>query len=516
MITRAPLFFISSIAALACGLVAVVLSGNGVAVRPLLERLSASGGIDSNYVYMLSALPAMAWLFGALAVGFIALVLVPAHIWQRSSKWFRALSLMQVTVAVGIVSLILNLILMATVPYQLWDDYAIYHRMAIDLMEGRGVQQGWLESGRASAFWAVGYPALLAPFYALFGAAVWVGQGVNALLRIITVVLTGQLTRHLWGKNVAKIAVILIGFFPGLLFHTLTLGYNLALITLYLAVAYLVLTASVFTWRRTVLLGITLAALVYVRPIFLFVPVLIAMVWAIQGKPLRQVFVHSLVVTVTMGVLLTPWLWRGYHLFGEWVPMYTNGGVNLFIGNNPQATGGYYSAPAFARTEVLPMSEVERDHYFRGLALTWIRTNPGTFATNALKKAVLILMRDDQAVSFATKQRYAERPAALLLAFVLLSNLYYDAVMLLAAGYTLYAIVTGQHRRTLLVLGMFVAYVVGVYMLFFGMDHYKVPLVFVPVLVAALAIRTLICGAITGSAVAPALSLQERSGESLF
>jgi hypothetical protein len=39
--------------------------------------------------------------------------------------------------------------------------------------------------------------------------------------------------------------------------------------------------------------------------------------------------------------LLVPWWIRNQRAFGGFVPIANNGGVNLYIGNNPLATGGY-------------------------------------------------------------------------------------------------------------------------------------------------------------------------------
>jgi hypothetical protein len=58
---------------------------------------------------------------------------------------------------------------------------------------------------------------------------------------------------------------------------------------------------------------------------------------------------HSLVRGVTLGVALLlgtvlailPWTVRNYSIFGEVVPICLNGPVNLYIGNNPDATGVY-------------------------------------------------------------------------------------------------------------------------------------------------------------------------------
>jgi hypothetical protein len=65
-----------------------------------------------------------------------------------------------------------------------------------------------------------------------------------------------------------------------------------------------------------------------------------------------------------------------------WLFTSTNGGVNFWIGNNPQATGEYIFPTEIDRETVLAaakLSEVERDRYFYSLGFDFIREAPGDF-----------------------------------------------------------------------------------------------------------------------------------------
>jgi hypothetical protein len=68
---------------------------------------------------------------------------------------------------------------------------------------------------------------------------------------------------------------------------------------------------------------------------------LVVGVWAWRtGRRARGV---ALATTVILGVVLAigPWTARNFSIFGQVVPICTNGPINLFIGNNPHATGVY-------------------------------------------------------------------------------------------------------------------------------------------------------------------------------
>lgn len=50
--------------------------------------------------------------------------------------------------------------------------------------------------------------------------------------------------------------------------------------------------------------------------------------------------------------LLAPWILRNYRLFHELVPSTTASGINLYIGNNPNATGSDRSATGYVLSSV--------------------------------------------------------------------------------------------------------------------------------------------------------------------
>ncbi len=69
-------------------------------------------------------------------------------------------------------------------------------------------------------------------------------------------------------------------------------------------------------------------------------------------------------------------------IFGEIIPLTSNGGINLYIANNPDATGGYMNVEAGGH----PFYD---SAHFRRLALTYMLENPGLTALRMLKKAIM-------------------------------------------------------------------------------------------------------------------------------
>jgi len=87
-------------------------------------------------------------------------------------------------------------------------------------------------------------------------------------------------------------------------------------------------------------------------------------------------------------VVLLPWTWRNWHLFGSFVPTSTLGGVNLYLGNFTLDREEYLTAQTAEETrrmlilvralemERAPLNEAQLDQAFQEKALDLIRAHP--------------------------------------------------------------------------------------------------------------------------------------------
>src|SRR5262249_22760155 len=92
---------------------------------------------------------------------------------------------------------------------------------------------------------------------------------------------------------------------------------------------------------------------------------------------------------VAVGVLLVlaPWAYRNYRIFGVVVPISTNGGYNLYLGNNSSAWAGGWMVLEDEK-ELRALDELEGDREARRRAIWWARENPVAYAKVSIRRTL--------------------------------------------------------------------------------------------------------------------------------
>jgi 4-amino-4-deoxy-L-arabinose transferase-like glycosyltransferase len=149
-------------------------------------------------------------------------------------------------------------------------------------------------------------------------------------------------------------------------------------------------------WGRTVtwlLGGLVLALSVLVRQSAIGLPVLLGVAGAIanrgKGGPYHRRWplpVGATMLLLTVLVLL-PWAWRNYRIIGQWVWTTTNGGITLYDGLNPDATGASDQSFIASMPELRGMTEQGRSEYLSEQAKQFVEEQPRRVAELAAIKA---------------------------------------------------------------------------------------------------------------------------------
>jgi 4-amino-4-deoxy-L-arabinose transferase-like glycosyltransferase len=278
---------------------------------------------------------------------------------------------------------------------QLIMDSEEYDRWAREIAES-----DWL--GSEIFFQAPLYPYFLAVVYTLFGHsldAVYLIQIVLSLLGIYALYRAGK---KMAGEKVGLAAAALSAIYGVYLFYDVQLLKESLAVTLVCLLFWVLVEArekkGLALW---LLAGAICGFLSLLREnMLLIVPFLILL--AIRPRErFSAFFIRGLVLVLGVAIVLFPVAYRNWKVGGNFLPTTFQGGVNFYIGNNPQATGTYRSlspgkqVPAYERTEPIRLAEKEMgrtlepyevSNFWLQKSLDWAKKNPADFLKLQAKK----------------------------------------------------------------------------------------------------------------------------------
>ncbi|MGD8453557.1 MAG: tetratricopeptide repeat protein [Phycisphaerae bacterium] len=247
------------------------------------------------------------------------------------------------------------------------------------------------------------YPAMLGLVYSVFGHSYLAPRMVQAVLGAISCGLVFVIGRRLFGRAVAAVAGfaaasywILIYFDGELLIPPLIVPLDLLLIWLLLRAER---SSGVVIFA---VCGVVLGLSAIARPnVLLFGPAIVLWLLIRFRRQWRRALLHAACVTAGCLLVVLPITIRNWVVGKDLVLIASQGGVNFYIGNNPQTDGATAIVPgtpagwwegyraAIARAEAarggkLKASEVS-DYYYDE-AWAFIRNEPGRWLSLMVRK----------------------------------------------------------------------------------------------------------------------------------
>lgn len=269
-------------------------------------------------------------------------------------------------------------------------DGTFYHRIAERMAAGHGYTWLWPDGVVTYAgHYPVGYPALVAAGYTLFGAHPGVAMALNALLGSLAALAVYRLSLQAMTHRLALVAGLVVALHPGLFAYTPALmseGVTAALVTCAAWITARVRHASDAgsmrpVWKWLVLLGFVVGVATLVRPQNIVFAPLFALVgvsrW-IATSSWKRVLVSVGVATIAVFVLIAPWTARNCTRMGRCALVSYNGGWNLLIGADAESTGAWSPIKVpFDCREV--WDEAAKDECFGRAARQYIAHNPAAW-----------------------------------------------------------------------------------------------------------------------------------------
>jgi 4-amino-4-deoxy-L-arabinose transferase-like glycosyltransferase len=263
---------------------------------------------------------------------------------------------------------------------QLW-----YFERAVGLLNG----EGYAVQGQPTAFWPVGYPAFLASLFAIFGPNVEVAKSANLILSAVAMAFVYRIARRATGsEGAARAALLLAVLYPTPVFYSELLYSELLFMALLLAGIDLLRSARAerSRWIAVAAAGVCFGLASLVKTQALLLPaLLVSGALALRQIGFRRAVLTGLVAYAACLAVITPWTIRNWEVLGQPVLISTNGGFNLYMGNNPWNRWGSYMWPAppefTAATENLNIlkgipDEIGLNARLSRKAIAYIRNDP--------------------------------------------------------------------------------------------------------------------------------------------
>lgn len=283
-------------------------------------------------------------------------------------------------------------------------DEPFFARLAMDSQEydrwARGIAAGdWL--GSEPFFQAPLYPYLVALVYRAGGGldAVYLLQIAAALAGLWALARAGaELGDQRLGIAAAGLGAL---YLPFLFYDVQLLKESLAATAVCFLLWALLAARRSGSARAFLIAGAVGGALALLRENFLLVvPFLLPLAFR-RGAPARGALARAGAFLLGLALPLAPVAARNAALAGGFLPTTSQGGVNYWIGNNPEADGTYRpltpgrQIPRLERREPERLAELELgrelsaaevSRHWLGRALAWAAAEPGAFARLQARK----------------------------------------------------------------------------------------------------------------------------------
>ena len=347
----------------------------------------------------------------------------------------------------------LRLMVALLFPVEPVSDSAWYVARAFDLLAGRGYQ----ESGYPTAYWPVGWPAILAGALYLLGS---IQVSIVSLNLIGSVLIMGAI---LWfGRTLAKSELVARVALLGYALYPNHIAYsgNAATETFYTGIAMLAFALLIAGRKKTLPLiasGILFGIATLIKPQTLAFPfgAVIAIGLTIPTYRWYSVLRAGVTVYIALLCVVLPWSFRNQAVMGEFVLVSTNGGTALILGANDQITGDHfdYEQTAVFTQLGIPWEQrverqVELNRKQTEFAKEWIRQHPGEYLAWMPRKIFQLWVKDTDGF-WAFDSTYPHAIMAVRAAQIA-NQAYYAVVTLLGlicAFFALRAIVARDEAR---------------------------------------------------------------------
>ncbi|SYZ74075.1 conserved membrane hypothetical protein [Candidatus Zixiibacteriota bacterium] len=350
------------------------------------------------------------------------------------------------------------------------------------------------------------YPYFLAFLLKITGSSIFWSRLLQEIVPSLSAALVFLIGNRLFSKKIGIIAGFGFALYGTMIFYDAMFLLEVLFVFLVLLAVYLmIISQSDIDWRKWLLIGFIMGLAAITRPnILLIVPLfMIWIYWSFKEiKGFARKMILPLILAIGTVVAIFPVTLRNYLVTGEAILISSQGGVNFYIGNNPDAEGLTMLMPEVKLDESLPWTEFnaatraaaekeagkkltvgQESSFWTKKAEHFIFSQPGKFISLTFKKLIYLFLGFENSDN---GDIYFSRNFSSLFSILLWHKLIYFPFGLIFPLAVVGMVEGWKRRRDLALLYIFVIGYVPTVILFLVTARHRLPLIPFLLLFAAL------------------------------
>jgi 4-amino-4-deoxy-L-arabinose transferase-like glycosyltransferase len=364
-------------------------------------------------------------------------------------------------------------------------DFTFYFRSAESIARGYGYAR---YGGFATAYFPIGYPLFLAMLFWVFGVSVTVAQTANLILSVASLVLAYWIARDLFRSELeGRLSLLFLAIYPNSIAYTSLVGVEIFyLFLLFLGVALLLPCISIKGAAhpgRLLTAGLVFGFATLVKVQTLLLPAFLLLLFpqfSWEGRSLVNRLKRVAILYVALIGVLIPWVIRNYGLYND-IVLSNNDGLNLYIGNGPEANGTWVAIPWFGVGNNT-LDEYKINQIARREAIDYIKTHPLQTLTLMPKKLIALFYHGDGVYwNIMGTQSESKMARSVLRLLDQLNTIYEYLVFIFFVASLIFGCWKGLqlgkgHGWRLLGI-VVILYFIGIYLVYYGAPRYHFPII---------------------------------------
>ncbi|MBN2572650.1 MAG: glycosyltransferase family 39 protein [Ignavibacteriales bacterium] len=331
---------------------------------------------------------------------------------------------------VGLVLRLIYVLEINNTPFanNLFSDAKIYNEWAKSIVS----TNDWV--GKDVFFMAPIYPYFLAIIYKVFGQSILFIQLLQVIISTFSILLIYICAKKLFLEKVALISAAISSVYSVFVFYSgAILSETLQLFFFCLFIYYIIKSSESNKLKHWFIAGIFAGISILFRGNFLFISFLIVLYIIfsenVKGflNKIKSTYKRILIFTAGILLIIFPVTLRNYLVGDEFVLLTSNGGINFYLGNNPNSQGVFITPQEFDFHNDLAgqkyaqkilgrnLTASETSSFWFNKGIEFITNNPGNAATLYLKKIFLFFGPNENPQSFVmNKDFFADNYSTIL------------------------------------------------------------------------------------------------------